>query len=210
MNKELSKTLRQRILDKGGIVFADKFLGLVQTVEKVDTDVNQNPVRKRFPVATEILTDLDGNCRNFEEMAIPDSSLKGIAYFEDNGTFSDSRSRSGNLFQFTSNLRLVVWINRWLVTSSVYSEITALAIADLIEKLEVDRNPKTEGMFVNLSVSVQRIPSQDAQIFSKYTYDEAVTQYLRPPFEFFALDLVCKYSINPNCINEIILNEPEC
>lgn len=208
MNKELAKTLRQRILNNGGLVFVEKFYGMVQTAEKDEVSESGNPIRKRFPIATESV--VNGQCQSHEELAIPNSALKGILYFEDNGTFADGRIRSGGQFQFTSNLRVVVWVNRHKVTSETYIEITGLAIADLIEKLEVDRNLKSEGMFNNLSVSVSRIPSQDAQIFSRYTYDEAVTQYLRPPFEFFAIDLSVKYSVNPSCMNEIILNESIC
>jgi hypothetical protein len=53
MNKELSKILRERLQENGGLPFVERYAGLVQTVEKIDTDVNQNNVRKRFPVATE-------------------------------------------------------------------------------------------------------------------------------------------------------------
>lgn len=208
MNKEISKVLRQRILDNGGLVFVEKYFGLVQTVETSDQNAEGNPTRKRFPVATESI--VNGTCKSHEQIATPDSSLLGILYFEDGGTVADGRIRSGNQYQFTSNLRLICWINRKKVTSETYVELTGLAISDIIEKLEVDRNPKTEGMFVNSTVSVSRIPAQDAQLFSRYTYDEAVTQYLRPPFEFFGLDLVVKYSMNPNCLDQIILKTSEC
>lgn len=208
MNKEISNVIRQRIIDSGGLVFVDKLFGMVQTGEKSETNDAGTTVRKRFPIATEHV--IDGVCISQEQLAIPDSSRKGILYFEDNGINPDGRDRSGGNYQFTSNIRLVVWINRKKVTSETYIEISGAAIADLIEKMKVDRNPKKEGMFSNLSISLAGIPRQDAGIFSRYTYDETVTQYLRPPFEFFALDLSVRYSINPNCINKIILNESIC
>lgn len=208
MNKEVSNILRQRIIDNGGLVFVDKLFGMVQTGEKSEVNDNGGTVRKRFPIAIEHV--VEGVCISQEQLAIPDSSRKGILYFEDGGTNPDGRVRSGGQYQFTSSVRLVVWINRKKVTSETYIEISALAIADLIEKLGVDTNPKSEGVFSNVSVSVSGIPRQDAGIFSRYTYDETVTQFLRPPFEFFALDLAVKYSINPKCINEIILNESIC
>lgn len=209
MNKELAKALRQRIIGNGGLVFVEKYFGLVQTAEKNEIAESGNPIKQRFPIATESV--LNGICTEGNEIiATPDSSVKGIIYFEDNGTFADGRVRSGNQFQFTSNLRLVCWINKRKVNSETYSEISLLAINEVIEKLEVDRNPKSDGMFSNVTISVQRIPSQDAGIFSRYTYDETITQYLRPPFEFFAIDLVIKYSINPNCLSQITLNPSQC
>ena len=46
---------------------------------------------------------------------------------------------------------------------------------------------------------------------SRYTYDETVTQFLRPPFEFFALGLQLKYSINESCVEPLtITNEEVC
>lgn len=207
MNKELSKTLRSRIIENGGLVFVEKYFGMVQTIEK--TEMNEEiSIRKRFPVATESI--VDGICSSHQQFAIPDSALKGILYFEDQGTFENGNVRSGNNFQFTSNLRLVCWINRKKVVSNQFSEITGLAINDILQKLEVNKNPRSEGMFSNISVAVQRIPIQDAQIFSKYTYDESVTQFLMVPFEFFAIDLVVKYSINGSCMNSITLNPSQC
>lgn len=208
MNKELSKVLRQRIIDNGGVVFADKLFGLVQTGEKIEQNQNGNSVRVRFPIATESI--LNGVCDSHEQIATPDSGRLGIIYFEDNGTIPAGNSRSGNQFQFESRIRLVCWINRKKVTSETYVELTMLAITDLMKKIGVGSNPKSESYFVNMSVDVDGIPRQDAGIFNRYTYDETISQFLRPPYEFFALDLLCKYSVNPNCISEITLNESIC
>ena len=78
-----------------------------------------------------------------------------------------------------------------------------MAINDIIQKLRAEQNPENVSFFTGLFVEVSRIPKQDAALFSKYTYDETLTQYLRPPFEFFGIELKCSYSINQKCIGEI-------
>ena len=207
MNKELSKILRERLQENGGLPFVERYAGLVQTVEKIDIDVNQNNVRKRFPVATESV--LNGVCNSNEIIMTPDSSVKGIIYFEDGGT--TPMGRKGSRFLYSSNLTLVCWINRAKVVSNIYSEITGIAIQNIIEKMRVDENPENVSIFTGMTVSVVRILPQEASIFSKYTYDETITQFLRPPFEFFALGLQIKYGINSDCVEPLtITNEEVC
>lgn len=207
MNKELAKALRQIIESNGGLNFVEKMFGTVQTVEKTE-EASGTFIKKRFPVATEHISE---NCliRN-EEIASPDSSLRGILYFEDNGTAKSNKILSGNQLRFDSRLRLVCWINRNKVKADAYIEISGLLIADILNKLSVDRIISEVGFFRNLKTEVVSIPPQNANIFSAYSYDESVNQYLRPPFEFFAIDLKITYSVNPNCIEEIEIIEKEC
>lgn len=204
MNKEISKVLRERLRSGEGLPFVDKYVGMVQTVtEEVATD--ETHTRKRFPVATEIV--LNDVCSAHEEIITPDSSLKGLVYFEDNGTTPNGKIGKG--YQYTSNLTLICWINRAKVVSEVYSEITGIAIQNIIQKLQIDENPENVSMFIGLTVTLNKIFPQDANLFSKYTFDEAVTQYLRPPFEFFGLSLQVKYRINPECVEPLTITSEE-
>ena len=206
MNKEISKVLRDKLREDGGLPFVEKYAGLVQTVtEEVATE--ETKTKKRFPVATEVV--LNDVCSDHEEIITPDSSLKGILYFEDGGVVS--QGKVGKRFQFVSNLTLVCWINRAKVVSNIYSEITGIAIQNIMTKLKVDENPENVSMFTGLTVSVVKVQPQEASIFSRYTYDESVTQYLRPPFEFFALGLQVKFQMNPDCVEPLtITNEEVC
>ena len=200
MNKELSKILRERLQENGGLPFVERYAGLVQTVEKIDIDVNQNNVRKRFPVATEVF--INNICQSNEQIITPDSGLKGLIYFEDNGTNPDGK-------KYVSNLTLICWINRAKIVSNIYSEITGIAIQNILNKIGIDENPENVSMFQGLTVSLTKIFPQEASLFSKYTYDESVTQYLRPPFEFFGLGLQIKYGINSKCIEPLTITENE-
>ena len=82
-----------------------------------------------------------------------------------------------------------------------------MAINDIITKIRAEQNPENVSFFTGLFVEISRIPKQDASLFSKYTYDETLTQYLRPPFEYFGIELKCSYSINPKCIGEIEIDQ---
>ena len=152
MNKEISKILRDRLRENGGLPFVEKYAGLVQTVtEEVATE--ETKTKKRFPVATEVV--LNDVCSSHEEIITPDSSLKGVLYFEDGGT--TTQGKVGKRFQFTSLLTLVCWINRAKVVSNIYSEITGIAIQNIMTKLKVDENPENVSMFTGLTVSVIKI-----------------------------------------------------
>lgn len=197
MNKEVSKVLRDRLRADGGLPFVEKYAGLVQTVERfIETEAGQT--RQRFPVSTETTI---GDCESFEDVLTPDSSLKGLLYFEDGGTLP--KGRNGGAYFFESSLTLVCWINRAKILSNQYSEITAIAIQNIIEKLKVDQNPENVSLFSRLSVTLNRIQPQEQTIFARYTYDEAVTQFLRTPFEFFALGLQVKFAINNDCVQPL-------
>lgn len=206
MNKEISKVLRDKLRQDGGLPFVDKYVGMVQTVTE-DVATDETTKRNKFPVSTEVV--LNDVCLSHEEVITPDSSLKGLIYFEDNGV--QAQGKKGNIFQFVSNLTLVCWINRAKIVSNIYSEITGIAIQNIMSKLNVDENPENVSMFTGLTVSVSKIQPQEATIFSRYTYDETITQYLRPPFEFFGLGLQVKFGVNPNCVEPLtITNEEVC
>lgn len=198
MNKEISKVLRERLRGNGGLPFVQKYAGLVQTVTDVNPTSDSTTEKRRYPVATEVV--VNDVCHGNEEVMTPDSAMKGVLYFEDGGT-QKTESEKGK-FKYLSNLTLIVWINRQLITSNIYSEITGIAIQMILDKLGVEKNPESEGMFSQIQVTLNRILPQEATLFSKYTYDETVTQYLRPPFEFFGLNLSVKYGINSNCITD--------
>jgi len=51
-----------------------------------------------------------------------------------------------------------------------------------------------------MRIKVNQELVKSAAIFSKYSYDEAVTQYLMYPFDYFALDITTDFLINKSCI----------
>lgn len=196
MNKELATVLRNRI---ASLPFIDVLAGLVQTVE-TESFVDGTGAKKvsRYPVSYDIAgTEI---CLGKEKDLQPDSSRRSIIYFEDFGSVP-SLSRGG-FTSYVSQVRLVAWLNRDRLVGDKYAEITGTCINLIIGKLS-PTNPINVGMFTRLTIKPVKIPEQSAALFSRYTYDEKVRQYLRPPFDVFGIDLVCSYQVNSSCMDLI-------
>lgn len=207
MNKELANKLRI-ILEP--LPFVDLFAGLAQVQEynvnpEIDPEKKGIPkmLTKKFPVSYD--TNLI-DCGGKEVPLIPDSNRKGILYFEDAGTANIKASARG--IDYKSQLVLVCWMNKEKITPSPYDEITLKCITQILSKLIT--NPINVGYFTRLKIQANQIYQQDKRIFASYTYNEAQNQYLRPPFEFFAIRLTCDYSIPSSCVENVIVNPYDC
>lgn len=204
MNKEIAHILKGKIKD---LPFIDVIAGMAQTVTRDQPqDEGAAMIQQRFPVSSD--TSLPNGCEGGPEfLLIPDSSRKSIIYFEDFGI--QSTGREHGLPTFNSSIRLIAWLNRAKLTGDHYAEISGRAMAMIINLL-AGRNPENVDMFTRLSVSVARIPPQEPALFGRYTYDETLRQYLRPPFEFFGIDFTCRYAANISCLNQIQWNNESC
>lgn len=202
MIKSICRDLMGRLLSNGKIPFIDIYSGLVQTVQFKETDGDGISTTKRYPVSYNVVG--DAICTKFPEKAvIPDSSRKGIIYFEDVAGISTVRELSGDRFIYRLNLVMVVWLNRRKITGDDYANISPSAYEIITEKLRVDK--AGENQIKNITFSRFR---QDPNIFAKYSYDETERQYLRPPYEYFAVDVSVNFL--STCQPEICINENNC
>ena len=194
MNKELASLIKNKIQS---FPFIDRLAGLVQTVEDVQP-VNEagKMVINKFPVSYDVFGD---DCTGREKDLVPDTKFKSVTYFEDFG--SKIVATRGGVTEFNSQLRLISWLNRDRLVGDDYVEISAACINAIIGK--ICGKLENDGIFMQLSIKAFNIPPQNSDLFSKYTYDQTVRQYLRPPFEFFGIDLLCNYRVNPNCLTVI-------
>ena len=199
MNKEIAFILKEK-LSEALLPFVSKYYGLVELVlEPVEGEFNTTIV-KRLPVATELtyITEADETvCLSREEIAVPDSGLKGIIYFEDGGTKIVSY---GSRTDYVSRLDLVCWINVARVKEDSYERIEPSAITMILEAIRNGNNFENIRDFQRFKVKPILIKPRSANVFSKYTYDEAHSQYLRPPFTYFAIALDVSYSMNSDCL----------
>lgn len=207
MNKELAHELKTLV---SNLPFVEVYAGMVQTVEYADPIDGQKEGaragRKRMPVAYD--TSIE-NCNNSfkENPLVPNSARKGILYFEDGGVSKIKKTAKG--YEMQSTLVLVCWMNREKINGNKYDEISGKCMIAIFEKI-VNDNPMNVGIFTRLKIKPNRILQQNKNVFSLYTYDETVNQYLRPPFEFFAIELICTYTVPSSCINQINVVETEC
>lgn len=199
MIKEIAKILKGR-LSEDGFPFADVLAGLAQVVSYQTQNADGNPMTEKMPVAY----DVDGaaGCAVSPERAVvPDSSKRGILYFEDLGIRPIDRV-SGGALKYQAELVLVCWMNRSRLVGDAYKEITSHAVSLIIKKLKV-KSITNEGKFTRFRVIPGRVLPQDAAVFSRYTYKEELLQYLRPPFEFFGMAITVEFCIHPDCIEEL-------
>lgn len=208
MNKEISKVLKDRLLAKGGLPFADLISGMAQTVEYKEANEDGNTIIKRMPVSYD--TNSAEGCRTTPETAlVPDSGRRGIVYFEDQGVRYKGRA-SGGAVLYQSTLTLVCWMNKArFMGKDFYTDINPYCITQITSKLKAGRLINS-GIFAKMNVTPTQILPQDARVFAKYTYNETVTQYLRPPFEFFGIVLNIDYQVHPECIESLIIKDPAC
>lgn len=194
MTKEVATILKNRL---AGLPFSDVIAGIVQPVvdEKFTDDTNLR-IQKKMPVSY----DTNQGKNTFlgsERQLVPDQGRKSFIYFEDFGSVENTKNvRAGDL-GYTSSLRLVCWLNKGKLDVDKYAEITAICIGEILKRLITPVAINDKGI-TRLFCRASRIVQQDAGIFSRYSYDEAELQYLRPPFEYFAIDLQCTYVMRRN------------
>ncbi|WP_313418829.1 hypothetical protein [Sphingobacterium multivorum] len=186
MNVLIGKIIKDLV---SPLPYFDIGAGLVQVIKKSDiSDIKG--VFKKFPVEVNVTEE------NNLLALYPDEHLKGLFFVEDMGARSDGNN------DWTSDLTLVCWFCPKKISSNA-DAVSAHALADITNLFKPFYNV---GPISRLKINVVSIPQRESGIFSKYTFDEAQTQYLMPPFDFFALKLKCSYRLSPNCLTP--LNPP--
>lgn len=194
MNKEIADIILSKI---DGLAWVDKTAGLVRT-STIHQPSDKGTIKKSFPVACDSNNKVD---------LIPDSKKLSVMYFEDLGVNilgSDDR-----YINCESNLRLVVWLNGKRLGYDGCG-ISSIAIMSILKVFAGLFNPFNQGNFVKVKISgISELP-KDASIFGKYTYDEAQTQYLMFPYDYFALQVKTSFSIAFNCLTDFEILPEQC
>jgi hypothetical protein len=172
--------------------FADRMGGVVKAVTFL-TGSDDKPIKKTIPVDCGV-SQADCMTGKYQDL-IPNSKYKSISYFEDGGVKLLSINERD--YSFQSNLRLIFWLNL-KKTGKTDCNVSALAVTNVLNKFP--QTPFSSGIYSRMRIKVNQEIVKSAAIFSKYTYDEAVTQYLMYPFDYFALDITTDFLINKSCI----------
>lgn len=205
MQKELANVLKGKLLT---LPFAHVVAGLAQvlTTSELSSD-NTTTITARRPVSYDV-TILGGDpCAGKEVGLMPSDEWKSLIYFEDYGVATGDTIRG--MQGYVSSLRLIAWLNRAKLVGDSYAEISGRCQATIIAAL-CHRNPENIQMFTRLTVNVARIPPQDPALFGRYTYNETDRQYLRPPYEFFGIDLTSRFYVPFKCLEGIPFNISAC
>lgn len=186
MNQAIAAIIKGHI---EGLDFVDKIAGLVST-----TYMTIDGVQKSFPIACCVTAD---DCKEgaYNDLC-PDSKYKTIIYFEDGGVSFDKYE--SNWKYYTSNLRLVCWINVAKIlgdscNNGTICTLSSKLIADIIRALPAHPENHSPFDFVYSEVINQVVRSNS--IFANYTFNELQTQFLMYPYDYFALDITTHFAI---------------
>ncbi len=201
MNTEIANIVKAKITS---LPFVDQICGLVRVATKTDQDDTNKQYVKSFPVSCET-SHTDCTSGKYTDLT-PNSKYKSVIYFEDNGITNLNRVDFD--LNFESKLTLVCWLNQKKLGKTGCS-VSALAIQSILKALQIDKffnsNP-----YVKMQISADGEIIKNKDIFSKYSYDEKVSQYLLYPFDYFALPLSIKYSIREACLTDWTNGAEDC
>ncbi len=155
---------------------------------------------RRYPVVPKLLGDCQGG--DYTDMS-PNSSQNGILYFQ-LITKPVTNEVANNLFREDYSLRCVGWFNADKVSGSASS--LAANVAALIKR----RQPAFGTYLTNISTKFTGFDLKSTEIFSAFTYNEAQSQYLMKPYDFFSFTLEIGYIFAPSCVPTITTVENEC
>jgi hypothetical protein len=195
MNKEVAKVILATFSDAN---YLDRTSGVVQVFQRVVEVEEGVSVVKRIPYS---------DSATYQETAlmskamIPNSNFKSCLYFEDFGITPAgfNVSRSG----FLSRLRVVCWLNMDRIAGAHNTAFAAAIQGDLMKRIKSVMN-YSNGTFYRMTAKIAGIPVQSDAIFANYDYDQAATQYLFPPYDYFAIDIETTFEVADKCIESFV------
>jgi len=205
MIQEIGEIIKARLI---GINFVDRLAGITQVVSYQERTRDEAKIEERFPAACDVESLNCGEDKSRLKDLVPDSKKRSVIFLEDiSGAQFTGRTR--NDLNFTANIRLVAWINQQKLGKDNCS-VTGPIMAKIIGALQTT-SPFNNAPYTRISISIGRIVPKTPAIFQRYTFPLTEKQYLMWPFDYFALDLVVKFSMNENCQEPFIIGpEDEC
>jgi hypothetical protein len=199
MNALIAELIRGRI-EAMSFAFTEKIGGLAKV--RIETKAGQ--VRK-YPVVCDVTAPADCDVKTESDM-IPSAKLKSLMFFEADSFPTYTKDRApGKLFEV--RLRLVVWINCAFFGGDCNCGDTAAQ--QLIGA--IDSHHYNEGDFREIQHIVTGGGTvRGPEVFSRYTFNEAETQYLSHPFDAFSIDILTKLRVMPGCEPTLTLDPQAC
>jgi hypothetical protein len=168
--------------------------GLVQPLK-----VNDAGKEKLVPVA------VNASESNEVVQLSPDSRESGIIWWEAGAT--RVRQQLAGMSELQNDIRLVCWLNLKRIEPPepelIQSKILEIALRHYTR---IGKSPLV-ARTVQFGGDVVRDPA----IFARWSFAEAETQFLLPPFDFFALQFTVNYYWNTRCEQPPVLKiDPVC
>jgi hypothetical protein len=191
MIREFCDSLKTAIANEN-FPFVELVAGVVRAVTYTETAEDNKVRRIILPVSWDTNAQQCYDQQNPIRDLVPDSSKRGILYFEDNGASIIDSNVYGNTYQ--AKINLVCWYNKALILENVYGHAQSTFIMLVKKAIGVDKIVNRPP-FTRVMVRIDSIAAQDNTTFRKYTYNETERQYLMPPYEFFNIVLNCRFTV---------------
>lgn len=195
MNFEIANVIKGYLVDK---VYADRIVGIVK-VNDVGTEGGKSV---RYPIAYNSDPDECKKSSTYLNL-VPDSKKKSVIYFEDQGV--RKIGQQGKNISYQSSLILVGWLNGKKLGMNG-GTISGLVVNDIIKS--IPSGYLNSSPYVKIRINVTGQLPKSVNIFSRYTYDEKVLQYLMYPYDYFALTIVTDFDVNSDCVPSFDINNP--
>jgi hypothetical protein len=171
--------------------FADKYAGIVKTINIAVDNQSDTGIIKRYPVACNVQGDDCANIGIYGEL-VPDDTKKSVIYWEliqpmTNAGYTKTRDFYNKRFKGTA--RLIVWLN--LAKLGIEDCNGAILTLPILEKILTQKGKILTGVYENslLWIEPKSLVKQDINtIFGNYDYPKLKNYYLYP-FDFFAIDV---------------------
>lgn len=184
MNASIAELLKLRLQS---FSYVEKLGGLVRAIT-----LQRQGQNITIPVGSGVEDPLQCGDEQLLDL-VPDERYRCIVFFEDRGLVPVvSRTRGQS---WTSNLRLVCWVN----TSLLGGDVNA---GDAIMQQflgAIQSGPYNIDPFVGVRHKLSGVATKGPSLFSAYTFPEGVRQYLLYPFDAFAIDIATEFRVRPGC-----------
>ena len=182
---KIARKIKTDYLD--GLSFADRTGGLVRMM----TDA-RNGVTSTYPI--EYNQDKVLGDAQYMRRLVPNSNKKSVMYFE-MGSSPVVTERHNNWYQCESTLKLVCWFNYQEVDPDMYSP--EYLIAEIVQTIPFKLG--NVECLVGVTCTFAGQDSNDGSIFSRYSYNEAETQFFKYPYDYFVLNFDIDYRVVTDC-----------
>ena len=201
MIRRIGHEIAERIREKA---WADRVAGIVVRHEYVDS--------KGKKLAVPVSCDVSGkDCTEAQLVQLlPDERRRSVIFIEDR---SGARriGDEGQWVKFQAILRIVGWINpkQMGLVADCEGCGTAYKISQEIFELLPSRNTNIEDCnIVGLNFDHYGYEKTGENPWKGYGLDDTRRPLLLPPFDFFAMDLVCQWRVHSSCLGKVVVGDP--
>ena len=192
--------------------WVERYGSLVRTMTTKEEVSDERFKEYRFPVSVdkEGCSDIVKQCyqQGYYQSMVPNDQFKSIVYIEDRSGLRITRitGSKGRISEFTSELRVVAWVNGKKVTSE-HCSVQSLVTTDLFKVCNfVDMKPTIKGVN-KISFTVEgTILNTKQQVFDSYTYNDDAPFF--HPHYYTALRLRMNVRMLTSCFDSLQLTEP--